>query len=56
MTNYLLVECIITNLVRAGVIVPPESWKRTMIETKFYYADFFRAGTGSILSFKVSVI
>jgi hypothetical protein len=42
--------------VRAGIIGRPGSWKRTMVETQFYYADFFRAGTGSVLSFRVSVI
>jgi hypothetical protein len=55
-TDYLLVECIITNLTQGGIISFPESWKNTVIGTRFYYADFFRAGTGSILSFRVSVI
>jgi hypothetical protein len=56
MTDYLLVECIITNLVQAGVISPPKPWKNTVIETRYYFADFFKAGTGHILSFRISVI
>jgi len=57
MTNYLLVECIVDNLVHGGIINPPnEAWKKTAIGTQFYYADFFHAGTGSIFSFRVSVV
>jgi hypothetical protein len=56
MTDYLLAECIITNLVQGGVISPPEPWKNTVIGTRFYHADFFRAGTGRMLSFRISVI
>jgi hypothetical protein len=57
MTDYLLVECIITNLVQGGVILSPQSWKNTAIGTQYYYADFFKAGSrGSILSFRISVI
>jgi predicted deacylase len=56
MTDYLLIECIINNLVQNGIIVSPQgSWKKTVIGTQFYYADFFRAGTGSLISFRVSV-
>jgi hypothetical protein len=56
MTEYLLAECIITSLARMGIIVPPELWKKTAIGTRFYYADFFRADTGSVLSFRISVV
>jgi len=57
MTDYLLVECIINNLVQDGVItVPREPWKKTAIGTQFYYADFFRAGTGCLVSFRISVL
>jgi hypothetical protein len=56
MTDYLLAECIITNLVQAGIILPPKSWKCTAIGTQFYYADFSKANAGSILSFRISVI
>jgi len=57
MTDYLLVECIIKNLVNDGIITLPHgTWKKTVIETQFYYADFFHAGTGSLLSFRISVV
>jgi hypothetical protein len=56
MTDYLLAECIITNLVQAGVILPPKPWRRTATGTQFYYADFSKAKAGSILSFRISVI
>jgi hypothetical protein len=57
MSDYLLVECIITNLTQAGVIFSPgESWKNVAVGTKYYFADFSKSGTGSILSFRVSVI
>jgi len=56
MTDYLLVECIIVNLVQDGIITPPGMWKKTVIETQFYYADFFRAKTGHLISFRISVV
>jgi hypothetical protein len=56
MTNYLLIECIINNLVHDGIIESPAAWKKTVIGTQFYYADFFRAKTGSLISFRISVI
>ena len=56
MTDYLLVECIINNLVQDGVILSPGVWKKTAIGTQFYYADFFRAGSGSLISFRIAVI
>ena len=56
MTDYLLIECIISNLVHDGIIAPPGPWKKTAIGTLFYYADFFRASTGSLISFRISVI
>ena len=56
MTDYLLIECIIRNLVQDGIIAPPGSWKKTVIETQFYYADFFRANTGSLISFRISIV
>ena len=56
MSDYLSFECIINNLVQDGIITPPHgAWKKTVIETQFYYTDFFRAGTGSVISFRVSV-
>jgi len=56
MSDYLLIECIVKNLVQDGVItLPKESWKKTAIGTQFYYADFFRAGTDSLISFRVSI-
>ena len=56
MTEYLLIECIIDNLILGKVIDPPGLWKKTAIETQFYYADFFHAGTRSLISFRISVI
>ena len=56
MTDYLLVECIINNLVQDGIIILPGAWKKTVIGTQFYYADFFRAGTGTLISFYISII
>ena len=57
MTDYLLIECIISNLVQDGIIVPPHgSWKKTVIETQFYYADFFHADSGNLVSFRISVV
>jgi hypothetical protein len=57
MTNYLLIECIINNLIQDGIITRPQGlWKKTAIGTEFYYADFFHAGTGNIVSFRISVI
>ena len=56
MTDYLLFECIINNLVKDGIISPPGLWKKTAMGTLFYYADFFRTGTGSLISFRISVI
>ena len=57
MTDYLFIECIINELVLNRIIVPPrEAWKKTAIGTQFYYADFFRTGSGSVISFRVSVI
>ena len=57
MTDYLLIECIINNLVQDGVIARPrEAWKKTAIGTQFYYADFFHVGTNNIISFRISVI
>jgi len=56
MTDYLLIECIINNLVQDGIIASPQgSWKKTVIGTQFYYADFFRADNSSLISFRVSV-
>jgi len=57
MTDYLLIECIINNLVHDEIIdPPPAAWKKTAIETQFYYADFVRAKGGNLLSFRISVI
>jgi hypothetical protein len=57
MTNYLLIECIIDSLVQGGIIAPPhEAWKKTAIGTQFYYADFFHADTGRLVSFRISVV
>jgi hypothetical protein len=56
MTDYLLAECVINNLFQAGIIALPAPWKKTAIGTQFYFADFFRSGTGSLLSFRISVI
>jgi len=56
MTDYLLIECIIKNLVQDGIFAPPGSWKKTVIGTQFYYADFFRAKTGSLISFRISIV
>jgi hypothetical protein len=56
MTDYLLAECVINNLVQTGIIALTAPWKKTAIGTQFYYADFFRTGTGSLLSFRISVI
>ena len=56
MTDYLLVECIIDNLIQDGIITLPGLWKKTAIETQFYYADFTKIQTGSLISFRVSVI
>ena len=54
MTDYLLVECIISNLVQDGIIAPPRgSWKKTAIGTQFYYADFFHSGSGNLVSFRI---
>ena len=56
MADYLLVECVIKNLVQDGIIAIPGPWKKTVIGTLFYYADFLRASTGSLISFRISVI
>jgi hypothetical protein len=56
MTDYLLAECVVNNLVRAGIITLPAAWKKTAIGTLFYFADFFHADTGRLLSFRISVI
>ena len=56
MTDYLLAECIVDNLVQDEIIAPPGTWKKTVIETQFYYADFFRAKTGSLMTFRISVV
>ena len=56
MAEYLLVECIIDNLVRDSIIDPAGAWKKTAIETQFYYADFFHTGTSRVISFRVSVV
>jgi hypothetical protein len=56
MTDYLLAECVINHLVRAGIITLPVAWKKTAIGTLFYFADFFHAGTGRLISFRISVI
>ena len=56
MTDYLLVECIIDSLMQDEIIAPPGAWKKTVIETQFYYADFFHAKTGSLMSFRISVV
>ena len=56
MTDYLLVECIVDNLVQDGIIAPPGTWKKTVIETQFYYADFFRAKTDSLITFRISLV
>jgi hypothetical protein len=56
-TNYLLIECIINNLIQDRIIIPPHgAWKKTVSETQFYYADFYHAGTGSLISFRISVV
>ena len=57
MTDYLLIECIINELVRDGIIdQPQELWKKTAIGTQFYFADFYRSGSKKIISFRVSII
>jgi hypothetical protein len=56
MTNYLLVECIIDNLVRDRIINPPSLWKKTAIGTQFYFADFIRTDTGYFISLRISVV
>jgi len=56
MTDYLLAECIINNLVQDGVITQPERWKKTVIGTQFYYADFFHAETNKLITFRISII
>jgi len=57
MTDYLLIECIVNNLVQDGVINKPHDvWKKTALGTQFYYADFFHADTGNMLSFRISVV
>jgi hypothetical protein len=57
MTDYLLVECILDNLIQDGIIARPhEVWKKTAIGTQFYYADFSHAGTGNTVSFRISVV
>jgi hypothetical protein len=56
MTDYLLVECIINNLVQDGVITQPGAWKKTAIGTQFYYADFFHAETQNLITFRISII
>jgi len=57
MTDYLLIECVINNLVQSGIIVPPhESWKNTVIGTQYYDAYFFHADSGQLLFFRVSVV
>jgi hypothetical protein len=56
MIDYLLAECVIDNLVMAGIIDNPAAWKKTAIGTVFYFADFFHAGTGRLISFRISVI
>jgi hypothetical protein len=54
--DYLLMECIVDNLVRGKVILPSDSWKWTAKGTQFYCADFFRAETGHVISFHIIVI
>ena len=56
MTDYLLAECIIDNLTQDGIITHPKAWKKTAIGTQFYYADFFHAQTGHLVSFRISVV
>ena len=56
MTDYLLVECIIDNFVKDGIIVLPKAWKKTVIETQFYYADFIRVKTNSLISFRIAIV
>jgi len=56
MTDYLLAECIVNNLVQDGVITQPEPWKKTAIGTQFYYADFFHAETNKLITFRISII
>ena len=57
MTDYLLIECIIENLVQDGIIDPPSGyWKKTALNTQYYFADFYRATTGSVIPFRISVI
>jgi len=57
MTDYLLIECIINNLVQDRVITKPHDvWKKTVIGTQFYYADFIHADTGNMVSFRISVV
>ena len=57
MTDYLFIECIISELVQNGIIAPPkEAWKKTVIGTQYYFADFFRAESGRVISLRISII
>ena len=56
MSDYLLFECIIENLVQDRIIEPPIAWKKTVIGTQFYFADFTHGDTGNLMSFRISVI
>jgi len=56
MTDYLLAECIVKYLEQYGIIDSPETWKKTVIGTLFYYADFIHANTGSLMSFRITVL
>jgi hypothetical protein len=56
MDSYLLIDCVIEQMVLQEMIQRPSTWKRTMVGTKAYPVDLWYAKNNSLITFNVSVI
>lgn len=55
MDDYLLIDCVVGNMVASNVIQPKTAWKRTALGTKAYNVDFSSMEV-TALSLLVSVL
>jgi hypothetical protein len=55
MPDFLSIDCVIEKLISNKTLRSALGWKRTVPETKYYYADFFREGNNSMITFTVYI-
>jgi hypothetical protein len=55
MTDYLSIECVVSNLVSQKIITPKKDWKNTNPSTQKYFVTFYGESRPSTIVFQIII-